>query len=441
MDVIKKEKILNVMNKYIKIFFMMFCIMFAIPSIKYIISKGTILNFNQYFKFLLCDGNRIIQTLIYIAILLLMTIAYYYLVKKRDEIFKNKKQIFMYIAIIALIFLFVVPFTCSDIFYYLGIGRIDNSYGQNPYYTTIAEFVEQGNNKELLKTDTVLAQGYQNYWSEATVVYGPIWTLICNIIAGLSFGNIDLGILIFKLVNVLVHLLNCYLIYKITNRKLFVLLYGLNPFVLIEGIVNVHNDMFVVLFILLSLYFLLKKKNLLLSLVALSLATTIKYFPVIILPFILIYYFRKEKPLKRFGRCTQYGIIFIIMVAIPYLMYVRDFDVLAGLFIQQKKLAKSFYLIIREYVDNNMYQIIKIKDLQIALLSLFITIYIVTNIFLLNEKKITFKRLMEICQYFLIAFTFILITNFQPWYILWLFPCMMWQKAENIKLVIRNIIN
>ena len=28
-----------------------------------------------------------------------------------------------------------------------------------------------------------------------------------------------------------------------------------------------------------------------------------------------------------------------------------------------------------------------------------------------------------------------LITNFQPWYIMWLFPLLMWQKAKEIKLI------
>lgn len=35
------------------------------------------------------------------------------------------------------------------------------------------------------------------------------------------------------------------------------------------------------------------------------------------------------------------------------------------------------------------------------------------------------------------AFLFLLITNFQTWYIMWLFPLMMWQKKENIQLIIQ----
>ena len=44
---------------------------------------------------------------------------------------------------------------------------------------------------------------------------------------------------------------------------------------------------------------------------------------------------------------------------------------------------------------------------------------------------------MQVANYFLMAFTFLLITNFQPWYIMWLFPLMMWQKANNIRLIIQ----
>lgn len=430
------NRIRNILNE--KILFAIACIIFAIPSIAYYIENKTIFQFNQWFKFLLNSSDRIGQTIIYLIIMLVITILYFEILKKRKTIFKNTKSIFMFILIITIIFVIVIPFTCSDIFYYLGIGRINNTYNQNPYYTTIKEFVESGDNSKLLEKDTVLAQGYINDWSDSTVVYGPIWTLICNVVAGLSFGNIDIGLLIFKLINVIVHICNCYLIYKITNKKIFALAYGINPFVLIEGISCVHNDMFVILFILLTLYFLLRKKNLLISLIFLALATTIKYFPILLLPFIIIYYFRKEKPLKRFLKCMQYGLIFIIFVLIPYLIYIKDIEVFAGLFTQQEKLAKSIYILIKQYFSNIPDIVNKLKKL---LLGIFVIIYATTCVILLNKKKINFRNQMRNYNYFLVAFLFLLITNFQPWYILWLFPCMMWQKAEDIKAILRSIFN
>lgn len=55
----------------------------------------------------------------------------------------------------AIIFIAVIPFTCSDVFYYLGVGRLDSKYHQNPYYTTIKEFVDSGDNNKYLEQDTV----------------------------------------------------------------------------------------------------------------------------------------------------------------------------------------------------------------------------------------------------------------------------------------------
>ena len=436
------EKIKKIINEkesiILKILFVLASVMFAVPSIIYYINNKTVFQFDQWFKFLLNNTDRFEQTIIYLIVLTILTILYIVLIKNRKKVFKNTKRMFIFIAIIAVIFVAVIPFTCSDVFYYLGIGRINSEYGQNPYYTTIKDFVDAGDNSQYLVQDSVLAQGYINDWADSTVVYGPIWTLICNIVARLSFGNIDIGLLVFKLINVIVHIFNCYLIYKITNKKIFALIYGLNPFVLIEGIACVHNDMFVVLFILLTLYFLLKRKNLIVSLVFLALATTIKYFPILLLPFIIIYYFRKEKPLKRFVKCIQYGLIFAVFMLIPYLLYIRDIEVFAGIFTQQEKLAKSIYIIVTEYFGSIPNVVNQLKKL---LLGAFVIIYVAVCIVLINKKEISFRSQMKKYEYFLVAFLFLLITNFQPWYILWLFPCMMWQKSQDINTIIRNISN
>ena len=226
------------------------------------------------------------------------------------------------------------------------------------------------------------------------------------------------------------HLANCYVIYKISNKKIFTLLYGLNPFVLIEGIACVHNDMFVALFLLMACYFIIKKKNLVISIIFLAMATAIKYFAIILLPFFIIYYFREEKPLKRLERCIQYGCLFLMVFAILYLFYIRDGQVLSGLLIQQEKLAKSFYLIITEYFREPT---LSVSTVNHFLLGAFTIIYFFTCVILLNQKKITFRGEMKKANYFIMAFLFLLITNFQPWYIIWLFPLIIWQSANNIR--------
>lgn len=421
----------NVTNHLIKMLFIIASLLFAMPSILYLIKNKTVYQFGPYFQFLYdAQVSRATQTLLYILVLVILSILYFVIIKRRKKIFENTKKMFLYIVIITLVFITVLPFTCSDIFYYLGIGRLDSKYHQNPYYTTIKEFVEQGENSEHLQTDTVLAQGYSNDWANSTVVYGPVWTLICKIVASLSFGSIDFGLLVFKLVNGFVHLCNCYLIWKISHKKLFTLLYGLNPFILIEGIACVHNDMFVVLFILAALYFLVKRKNLVVSVIFLAMATAIKYFAVILLPFVIIYHFREEKTLKRLGRCIQYGCLFLVTLAIPYLFYIQDRQVLSGLFIQQEKLAKSFYIILTEYFREPT---LSVSTVNHVLLGAFTIVYFFTCVILLNQKEIRFRTEMKKANYFIMAFLFLLITNFQPWYIMWLFPLLIWQSAENIR--------
>ena len=414
-----------------KILFVIASIVFAMPSVIYLIQNKTIFQFGPYFQFLYnAQVSRVTQTLLYIFVLAILSILYFRIVKNRKKLFQTTKKMFLFIAIIALIFVAVLPFTCSDVFYYLGVGRLDSIYHQNPYYTTIKEYVEQGDNCHYLQIDTILAQGYCNDWADSTVVYGPVWTLICKLVASVSFGNIDFGLFVFKLVNVLVHLCNCYLIWKISNKKIFTLIYGLNPFILIEGIGCVHNDMFVVLFIILALYFLVKRKNLVVSIVFLAVATAIKYFAIILLSFVIIYYFRTEKTLKRWGRCIQYGCLFLMVLLIPYLFYIKDGQVLSGLFIQQQKLAKSFYIILTEYFKEPT---LSASTVNHVLLGAFTIIYFFTCVILLNQKEIQFRTEMKKANYFIMAFLFLLITNFQPWYIMWLFPLLMRQSAENIK--------
>ena len=430
-----KEKVIGFFNskKIILFIFALVSILFAIPSIRYMINNGTILNFNEYFKFCLNDTDRLGQAIKYLVLLTLVTICYFLVVKNREKLFKNNKQIYIYIAIISLIFVIVVPFLSSDVFYYLGIGRLDSKYGQNPYYITIKDFVDSGDNSQYLEQDTVLAKGYENDWGDTTVVYGPIWTFICKIIAGISFGNIDIALFAFKILNVIIHILNCYLIYKISRKKLFVLLYGLNPYMFIEGIANVHNDIYVVTLILVSLYFLLKKKNLIASVVFLALATAIKYFAILLLPFIIIYYYRKEKPWERLKKCFIYGMLFIFTIVITYLLYVQDIQVLSGIITQQEKFTKNFYIILMEYFDiPNL-----ITDINRVFLISFIIIYFFTCLTLLYKKEISFREEFRKAEYFLIAFLFLLITNFQPWYIMWLFPLMMWQKKDIMQIVIQ----
>ena len=116
------------------------------------------------------------------------------------------------------------------------------------------------------------------------------------ILSKIAGDNINISLFVFKLFNLIIHLINMYLIYIITNKKkVFALIYGINPFVLFELLSNVHNESLMILFMLCAMYFLIKKKRLIPSIIMLALATTVKYIAILIVPFVVIYFLKDKK--------------------------------------------------------------------------------------------------------------------------------------------------
>ena len=77
-----KEKVIGFINskKVIMVVFILAAILFAIPSIQYLLENKTIINFSEYFKFCLDDSNSVEQTIIYLIILTVLTIFYFLIV-------------------------------------------------------------------------------------------------------------------------------------------------------------------------------------------------------------------------------------------------------------------------------------------------------------------------------------------------------------------------
>ena len=181
----------------------------------------------------------------------MFSVIYLLIIKKEKHIFKNKKEVIVFITIIAAIFMIILPYLSSDIYYYIGDSWLCSKYHENPYYTTVKDLQDRGINDEILNNTGV--------WKNTVTVYGPLYNMISIILSFFSFGNITLALYIFKIVSLLVHIFNSVIIGKITKSKKYVLLYGLNPLILIELLSNVHNDIYLILFLLLALYFLVSK--------------------------------------------------------------------------------------------------------------------------------------------------------------------------------------
>ena len=130
-------------NKQTKLLFIILIILFVIPSIIYLIQNKTVLGFEIYYNFFINERiSKNISTIIYLILFVSLTVIYLKIINKKD-MFKDIKEILKYVAISAGIFGIMLPWTSSDIFYYMGVGELDSIYKQNPYYVTMEEYYEQ----------------------------------------------------------------------------------------------------------------------------------------------------------------------------------------------------------------------------------------------------------------------------------------------------------
>ena len=423
---------MNIKKNKNNIFIILFTIcsaFFAVPSIIYIFQNKTIYKFSWVWTYLFkrpmtkmdCYINAFLFFILFTAIFLL----YFLILKKQNKILKSKKQIFTLIIIASLLFMIIIPYTSTDLYSYIANGWSSAHYKENPYYISTGEIAQKNGVSDPMFNKVA------NCWRFEKVVYGPAWTIICTVLSWISFGNIDIALFVFKLTNLAVHIINCILIYKITKKNLFVVLYGLNPFILFEGLTNVHNDIFIVLFILLALYAVIKKKNLFIAVACIAVATAIKYLAILILPFVILYAVKDKKIKDRIKCCIWCGIEYIAIIALLYLVYVKnDLSVLMGLFIQQTKYNRSIFYLIYELTGQNVKAVSLMQNF--ALLA-FAVYYVYVVIRILISKKINMHQIMEKYNIILLIFTFVLITNFNPWYIMWFYPTIFLIRGKSIK--------
>lgn len=416
----KKNKILLYLLIFISVFL-------CIPSIMYLINNKTVDGFDEYYTFTLVKSDsylvRMISGLAVIGALLIFSVIYLMIIKKENKIFKNSKQIFILIGIISFIFMMILPYLSCDIFYYIGDSWLVSKYGENPYYTTVSDLQSQGINDQILNNT--------GYWSDTVSVYGPLWNIFASILVSFSFGNITAALLIFKLASFLIHLLNTYLIYKITKSKKYMLLYGLNPLVLIEFMSNVHNDIYLVFFTFLALYFLVRKKNIYLTMLALALSISVKYTTALFVPFVLIYCFRDKTIFKRILYCLISGLCIIGAVVLLHLPFYRDMTVFTNMIVEGRVYSQSLLLFLMQNINTSLFKII-----STLIIPLFIIVYIMLICVILFKKKIKIYEIMRKYNIIMLIFIFIVLSRFQKWYMLWLFPTIIWQNRNMRKLMI-----
>lgn len=320
---LKKERISKkISTKIISAIYVLLSLLFAIPSIRYLIQNKTVYYFIHVFTYTFTKAQNVneqyLNAIIYLCLFGLLFACYFYLLKNSMHVFQTKKRLFGFILVVGILFSIMIPTTSLDVYSYIGNGWVDSHYHENPYYTSVQEVTNQNG------VDPMLGK-VARCWRDEPVIYGPVWSLICKGLTSISGGNIDIALYTFKIASLLIFLACSFLIYKITKKKFFCLLFALNPFILFEFLCNVHNDIFLVFFVLLAFYFTKEKKHIAMAVACIAMAVGIKYLSILLLPFILVYMLKEDETKNKIKKGILYGMEFVVLLVIFYLFYIKDF--------------------------------------------------------------------------------------------------------------------
>lgn len=244
------------------------------------------------------SSNRIITTSVYLLLVSLFFIFYLYFLKKKITSELHKKFI-----IVSLLFLiFSYPAILSyDIFNYLATAKVTYFYKENPYLVMPIEF--QGDPMLLF---TRAANKF--------ALYGFSWTALSGIPFILGFQNFLAQVFLLKGMVGLFYLGLVYILHKITKSWDTILIFSLNPLVLMETFISAHNDI-VMMFFALSAFYFLKKKHIFLAFALLSVSIFVKFSTIFLLPiFIYVLYTYIKKKDINWNRIWFYSAILMFSV-------------------------------------------------------------------------------------------------------------------------------
>src|SRR3990167_8619226 len=147
------------------------------------------------------------------------------------------------IIIFHLTFLLIPFLSSNDLYSYIFSTRINGLYYQNPYFTIYDSFPSDP-----------LYHDLWTIWATQRTLYGPLFLYIGGLINYIGQNNLLFLTLAFKSLFIAANLACILLIYKITQSKKAVFLFGVNPLVIYELSGNSHTESLTLLFLLLAFY-------------------------------------------------------------------------------------------------------------------------------------------------------------------------------------------
>jgi len=317
------------------------------------------------------------------------------------------------------------PIGATDMFDYVFYSRIFVHYGQNPLTVPPINF----------RNDPFF---YNVIWYKTPSPYGPLWILLTAPGSWLAGDDLVLNLLMMNALPAIFIIASAVVIALILKYSdpghllVGTLLFAWNPLVLFEGAGNGHNGIIMMFFVLLAIYFLVRRYWVWV-LPALVASVLVKYISaILILPF-LIYCWRSQVGLKNKIRyLVLTGAISFAMAAIIVIPF---FSIPTGLFDEANWYS---LLAVPTLAFHFLNGIVGEKDAKTWIMASTSIVYLALYFTSLRYIPMAQspRRLVLLCTWLTAAYLIIACVYFQPWFIKWLVALGIWANHTKVRRII-----
>ncbi len=308
-------------------------------------------------------------------------------------------------ALFAGTMVFVYPVTAIDIFGYVIQSLILVQYHSNPMVTPAAHFPHD--------SMKYLAGG----WADIATPYGPLGILIDALPTLLVGRNLLANLLLLKSMFSALLIFEAFLVYKIISSYApkFALVGALfiawNPLAFFEYSANGHNDVVVMLFVLLAIFALVKER-LVLAFALIIASVLIKYATLPLVPLFFLYGITHQttnmRRLQYIGKIALASVVLIALIFGPFWAGSHTLDASLD---QEHYFIASFSTLINDISSKQ----VTLENAKLVGRILFGIVYLYA-LYLSTKSIPGLIRAAFITLFFFLAFA---TGKFVPWYAIW----------------------
>lgn len=369
-----------------------------------------------------------------IAVLSVIFICYmlllHYFKEGEISVLKNSSLSVFFWSTTILVFLFLCAshaVLSSDLYEYSIRGRMAQLYGINPYLNTPFD----------IKSDMFYPL---IFWKQTPECYGPVWVAIGGIHTLLFRNDLVLTMFTHKVILMGFLFLSAYFFYKICreleieNPEILSLAFLFNPLILVMTIVDGHNEIAMVCFMLAAFYFLFKSKYVI-SLILFALAVQVKFVYILIAPMFLLYIIFGPGAKSIRSRIFEIIIGGVLSAALIALLWVPfGWKSVLALVDYYRDLNALFWSDSLPYIIYWPFEQLKMFGAKQVIANICSAIFLGIYGYCLYR----FVRVIRIDRQAIFTYTGLMIlgllftnyTPFQPWYLLWVIPLILLGRVE-----------